>query len=34
VITCGGAYDAKAGGYQQNLVVTAVPKPNAAPGGQ
>jgi hypothetical protein len=25
VITCGGAYDADAGGYQQNLVVTAAP---------
>jgi hypothetical protein len=25
IITCGGAYDAKSGGYQQNLVVTAVP---------
>lgn len=26
VVTCGGAYDAEAGGYQQNLVVTAVPR--------
>lgn len=25
VITCGGAYDASEGGYQQNLVLTAVP---------
>lgn len=25
IITCGGEYDAEAGGYQQNLVVTAVP---------
>ncbi len=25
LITCGGAYDPDAGGYQQNLVVTAVP---------
>jgi hypothetical protein len=25
IITCGGDYDADAGGYQQNLVVTAVP---------
>jgi hypothetical protein len=25
IITCGGEYDAKAGGYQQNLVVTATP---------
>lgn len=25
VITCGGPYDADAGGYQQNLVVTAAP---------
>jgi hypothetical protein len=25
VITCGGAYDPDAGGYQENLVVTAVP---------
>ncbi len=25
VITCGGAYDPSRGGYQQNLVVTAVP---------
>ena len=25
VITCGGSYDAAAGGYQQNLVVTAAP---------
>lgn len=25
VITCGGAYDAEAGGYEQNLVVTAAP---------
>ena len=25
LITCGGAYDADNGGYQQNLVVTAVP---------
>lgn len=28
VITCGGEYDAAAGGYQQNLVVTAAPDPN------
>lgn len=34
VITCGGEYDAKAGGYQQNLVVTAVPEPNEGPGGK
>jgi hypothetical protein len=25
IVTCGGEYDAEAGGYQQNLVVTAVP---------
>jgi sortase (surface protein transpeptidase) len=25
LVTCGGAYDADAGGYQKNLVVTAVP---------
>lgn len=25
IVTCGGAYDAEAGGYQANLVVTAVP---------
>jgi hypothetical protein len=25
VITCGGEYDPDAGGYQQNLVVTAAP---------
>jgi hypothetical protein len=25
LITCGGDYDVDAGGYQQNLVVTAVP---------
>jgi hypothetical protein len=25
LITCGGEYDVDAGGYQQNLVVTAVP---------
>lgn len=25
IVTCGGAFDAEAGGYQQNLVVTAVP---------
>jgi hypothetical protein len=25
IVTCGGDYDADAGGYQQNLVVTAVP---------
>jgi hypothetical protein len=25
IITCGGEYDADAGGYQQNLVVSAVP---------
>jgi hypothetical protein len=25
IITCGGAFDADAGGYQQNLVVTAAP---------
>jgi hypothetical protein len=25
LITCGGAYDAESGGYQQNLVVTATP---------
>ncbi len=25
IITCGGEYDARRGGYQQNLVVTAVP---------
>jgi hypothetical protein len=25
IITCGGDYDADAGGYQENLVVTAVP---------
>jgi hypothetical protein len=25
VITCGGAYDADEGGYEQNLVLTAVP---------
>lgn len=30
IITCGGEYDAAAGGYQQNLVVTAVPAPNGA----
>jgi hypothetical protein len=34
VITCGGEYDADAGGYQQNLVVTAVPDPNRTPGGR
>ncbi|MEZ5116813.1 MAG: class F sortase [Candidatus Nanopelagicales bacterium] len=28
VITCGGAYDAQAGGYVQNVVVTAVPDPD------
>ena len=27
LITCGGAYDRENGGYQQNLVVTAVPVP-------
>ncbi len=27
IITCGGAYDADRGGYQQNLVVTATPTP-------
>ena len=26
VITCGGAFDPEAGGYQQNLVVTATPR--------
>jgi hypothetical protein len=31
VITCGGEYDADAGGYQQNLVVTAVSDPNPPP---
>jgi hypothetical protein len=25
IVTCGGEYDAEAGGYQQNLVVTALP---------
>jgi hypothetical protein len=25
IVTCGGEYDAEAGGYQQNFVVTAVP---------
>jgi hypothetical protein len=25
IITCGGEYDADSGGYQSNLVVTAVP---------
>jgi len=25
IVTCGGEYDAEAGGYQQNLVVSAVP---------
>lgn len=34
VITCGGEYDAEAGGYRQNLVVTAVPEPNRAPRGR
>jgi hypothetical protein len=26
LVTCGGEYDADAGGYQQNLVVTAEPR--------
>ena len=26
LITCGGAYDAEDGGYQDNLVVTATPR--------
>ncbi len=34
VITCGGEYDAQAGGYQQNLVVTAVPDADPAPAGR
>lgn len=34
VITCGGEYDADAGGYRQNLVVTAVPEPDRAPHGR
>jgi hypothetical protein len=34
VITCGGEYDAEAGGYQQNLVVTAVPEPDRASRGR
>ena len=34
VITCGGEYDAAAGGYQQNLVLTAVPEPNPPLAGQ
>jgi Sortase domain len=31
VITCGGEYDPETGGYQQNLVVTAVPERRDAP---
>jgi hypothetical protein len=31
MVTCGGEYDADAGGYQQNLVVTAAPDPHPAP---
>lgn len=27
LVTCGGAYDRAAGGYQANLIVTAVPEP-------
>ena len=34
VITCGGEYDADAGGYQQNLVLTATPEPTPAPRGR
>ena len=31
VITCGGAFDAEAGGYEQNLVVTAAPERREPP---
>ncbi len=34
VITCGGEYEAAAGGYQQNLVVTAAPDPDPPPRGR